>query len=113
MAPLGICNKKPLEDIARVFGGRFWDIPGLRGIFSLDGVEPKIRSDLGDSFNTWIKRNTPRTTEGLIIDLDITTDVHRSKEWTDQFSLEATFYKSESPSFQATLYLITFTQLFV
>ena len=102
MAPLGIINKKPLEDIARVFGGRFWDIPGLKGIFSLDGAEPKLRTDLGESFNTWVKRNTPRTTEGLIIDLDITTDIHRSKEWTDQFSLEATFYKSKKTNYTIT-----------
>ena len=95
MAPLGVTNKKALEDVAKVFGGRFWETPGLKDIFSLEGFEPKLRSDLGPAFDTWSKRNTPRTTEGIILDLDITTDVHRTKEWTDQFSLEACLYKSK------------------
>ena len=95
MAPLGVPNRKPLEAVAKVFGGQFWDIPGLKGIFSLEGPEPKLRSDLGDAFNAWAKRHTPRTTEGIIVDLDITTDVHRTKEWTEQFSVEASVYKSK------------------
>lgn len=96
MAPMGVTNKKALEDIAKVFGGKFWETPGLKAIFSLEDFEPKIRTDLGPAFDAWVKRNTPRTTEGLILDLDITTDIHRTKEWTEQFSLEACLYKSKS-----------------
>ena len=112
MAPLGITNKKVLEDVAKVFGGKFWDAPGLKEIFSLDGFEPKLRSDLGSTFDTWAKRNTPRTTEGLIVDLDITTDVHRTREWTEQFSMEACLYPKSKQTLKHLFFSYSFNHYY-
>ena len=89
MAPKGCLNKTVLEQLAAAFGGKFWDLPGLKQNFTLESGSPKLREDLGSEFDKWAGRETIRHTEGLYIDTAIRTDPHKATEWMDNFSLGA------------------------
>ena len=89
MAPDGCMNKTILEDLAAAFGGRFWEIPGLKTTFTLESGTPKLRQDLGSEFDKWAGRRAVRATEGLYVETALRTDPHKTTEWTENFNLNA------------------------
>lgn len=89
MAPDGCLNKTILEDLAAAFGGRFWELPGLKTTFTLESGSPKLRNDLGSEFDKWVNRKAVRATEGLYVDTAIRTDPHRTPEWIENFGLNS------------------------
>ena len=97
MAPDGCLNKTVLEELAACFGGKFWDLPGLKTTFTLESSEPKLRNDLGLDFEKWAGRRVIRCTEGLYVDTAIRTDPHRSIEWAEHFGLNAILGKKSKP----------------
>ena len=58
MAPEGCLNKTVLEQLAQSFGGKFWDLPGLKQVFTLESGSPRLRDDLGSEFEKWAGRKT-------------------------------------------------------
>ena len=89
MAPKGYKNAELLESLAEVFEGKFWGIPGLSGIYAPDGKAWRIRSDLGHEFKAWASKDLPMTNNGVSLELDLSTDNHKVRQWTDHFNAKA------------------------
>ena len=89
MAPKGYKNRELLESLADVFEGTFWEIPGLTKTFANDGRGWKVRSDLGADFRAWLTKDVAMTINGVSLELDMATDIHRTRQWTEIFNAKA------------------------
>ena len=86
MAPKGFKNKELLEGLADIFEGKFWDFPGLFRVYAFEGTMWRVRTDLGYEFKNWLAKDVQMTANGVSLELDLASDTHKAKEWTDNFN---------------------------
>ena len=93
-APKGTTNKFMLEELANIFRGKIWEQPGMSKVMTLKSGGRKVRQDLGEDFDKWLRHGANRNLEGVRVELNMSTDGTRVKEWHENFGLSA--IKSES-----------------
>ena len=95
VAPKGTTNKFVLEELANIFRGKVWEQPGMARVTVATAGGRKVRQDLGDDFEKWLRHGTNRNLEGLRVELNMSSDNTRVKEWHENFGLSAIKGKQE------------------
>ena len=78
-------NKEGLDAIANSLRENAWSLPGMDRTFSKQGIKMAIRRDLGQEFEIWLDQPMVRNTEGLFVELEMTSDPHKVSDWTENF----------------------------
>ena len=85
IAPPSCTNRDGLEAIASVLRDNAWTLPGMDRTFSKQGIKMAIRQDLGQEFEIWLDQPMVRNTEGLFVELELSSDPHKVGDWSENF----------------------------
>ena len=91
IAPRDRPNGFVLEQLAGLLGKYGRQLPGVARVIETNAknqADWRIREGLGTDFQRWCRFATRRTTEGVIVDLGMTSDPYRSVEWAQCFNMK-------------------------
>ena len=89
VAPRGVTNRTVLEELANCFRGKLWELPGMNRVITGQTGARRVREDLGTDFVRWGQQGACRNLEGLRVELNLSTDGARVREWHENFGLAA------------------------